>query len=297
MNKPPRINFKHLRYFNAVAEFGSVTAAGRELHVAPQTVSAQLKELEESFERQLFDRVGRRLVLNRDGETVLRYARAIFSLGRELSSAMLADSAPQRQRLRLGISDGLPKSTVAELLTPLVRQHAADIELICQEGRLTPLLSAALEHNLDAVLSDAPPSPELSASLRVRQLSRPGMSVLARAELAARHPGTFPRRLQGMPFLLGAAGSTLALALEQWFAAHRVAPSIAGRFDDSALMKAFAEKGLGAIAVPRLIEGAVRRQHALVVVGRIADLQQSVYLIVPKRLREHPMVEQLLRDL
>ena len=61
------LNFKHLRYFAAVAQAGSVTAAAANLHVAPQTVSAQLAELESAMGRQLFDRLGKRLQLNADG--------------------------------------------------------------------------------------------------------------------------------------------------------------------------------------------------------------------------------------
>ena len=40
------LNFRHLRYFAEVARRGSVVTAARTLHVAPQTVSAQVQELE-----------------------------------------------------------------------------------------------------------------------------------------------------------------------------------------------------------------------------------------------------------
>ena len=57
------INFKHLHYFQQVAELGGVTRASRVLHVSPQAISMQLAELEERLGVELFARVGRSLQL------------------------------------------------------------------------------------------------------------------------------------------------------------------------------------------------------------------------------------------
>ena len=43
------INFKHLRYFWAVAKSGSIARAGSQLHMPPQSISSQLTELEEAL--------------------------------------------------------------------------------------------------------------------------------------------------------------------------------------------------------------------------------------------------------
>ena len=44
-----KINLKHLRYFWAVASHGSITKASQALHLTPQTISGQLRDLEESI--------------------------------------------------------------------------------------------------------------------------------------------------------------------------------------------------------------------------------------------------------
>ena len=255
------LNFKHLRYFAAVAQHGSITAAATVLHVAPQTVSAQLAELESAMGRQLFDRLGKRLQLNADGESAMEYAKAIFALGEELVGMLAERNAPRRTRLRIGITDSVPKTVATKLLAPVIAKKPEQLDLICTEGPLNHLLSQTLDHRLDLVLTDAPPSAELSAGVRVQMLVKPGLSFLAAPQIAERYPGRFPKRLDGMPFLLWSTESAIALAIQQWLAAHNVSPTLTGRFDDSALMKAFAEEGLGAIAVPSIVEREVCRHR------------------------------------
>ncbi len=48
---PGRVNLKHLHYFHEVAREGSLTGAARRLHLAPQTLSSQVRELERSLGR------------------------------------------------------------------------------------------------------------------------------------------------------------------------------------------------------------------------------------------------------
>ena len=290
------LNFKHLRYFAAVAQHGSVTAAAAALHVAPQTVSAQLAELEGAMGRQLFDRLGKRLQLNADGEAALEYAKSIFALGEELVEVLAGRNAPRRTRLRIGITDSVPKTMATKLLAPVIARKPEQLDLTCTEGALNRLVSEALDHRLDLVLTDTPPSAELHAGVRVQVLVKPGLSFLAAPAIAARYPGRFPRRLDGMPFLLGSTDSAIALAIQQWLATHGVNPRLTGRFGDSALMKAFAEEGLGAIAVPSMVEREVCRQHGLQVLGRTDEIHHPVYAIVPRRRRLHPMVEVLFES-
>ena len=49
------LNYNHLRYFWAVARHGNLTRACNELHITPQTVSSQLRLLEDSLGAALFD--------------------------------------------------------------------------------------------------------------------------------------------------------------------------------------------------------------------------------------------------
>ncbi|CAG1771529.1 partial Transcriptional activator protein NhaR, partial [uncultured bacterium] len=68
------MNFKHLHYFWTVARSGSVIRASERLHLTPQTISAQIKLLEQSLDATLFRPVGRGLELTEAGRLALSYA-------------------------------------------------------------------------------------------------------------------------------------------------------------------------------------------------------------------------------
>ena len=64
------LNYNHLHYFWAVAREGSISEALAMLHLTPQTISGQLKLLDQAVGQPLFNRVGRRLVLSNMGRLV-----------------------------------------------------------------------------------------------------------------------------------------------------------------------------------------------------------------------------------
>ena len=76
-----RINYNHLRYFWFVAHEGNLTRAAGELNISQSALSSQIKTLEEQLGHDLFDRLGRRLVLTETGRMVLDYADSIFKTG------------------------------------------------------------------------------------------------------------------------------------------------------------------------------------------------------------------------
>ena len=73
------INLKHLYYFWKVATLGGVARAGEAIHVSPQTLSGQIKILEDRLGATLFKRSGRSLALTDAGRMALEYAEEIFA--------------------------------------------------------------------------------------------------------------------------------------------------------------------------------------------------------------------------
>jgi LysR family transcriptional activator of nhaA len=294
MMKTRPLNLKHLRYFAEVARRGSVSAAAKTLFVAPQTVSAQVQELAESVGQPLFDRIGRRLVLTPAGQTALDYANAIFALGDELGAVLRGGARPKTIPLRIGVTDSIPKLLTVALLEPVIGRHRKELELFCREGAYGELLGRLAAGELDAVLADTAVPGNLARSLHASALAASGMSFLAALPIADQLRRRFPASLDGAPFLAGSAPSSLlAQALEAWFARHDVRPHVVGRIDDSALLKGFAQSGLGVVAVPTSIEAEVKRQYGLRLVGRTDEVTQSVFLIRARGRRPNPLVAEL----
>lgn len=73
------MDLRHARTFVTVAELGTVSKAAVRLHTAQPALSRQVHNLEQELGLKLFDRVGRRLVLTSDGETLLADFRSLLS--------------------------------------------------------------------------------------------------------------------------------------------------------------------------------------------------------------------------
>jgi LysR family transcriptional activator of nhaA len=282
------LNYHHLLYFWTVARAGSIARASEELRLAQPTISNQLRTLESSLGVKLLERQGRKLVLTDVGRTVLRYADDIFRTGRELQRAVKGLSTGQRPRLVAGVVDVIPKRMAALLLRPAVEAHP-DLVLVCREGPLPQLLAALALHELDVVLADVPAPEDVKVKAFSHRLGACGTTFFAAARHASLRRG-FPRSLAGAPLLLPAQGTALRRSLEAWLAAIGIAPLVAGEFDDSALMKAFGARGLGAFAAPSVLEDEIRRQYGVSVVGRAPEVRESFYAVTVERRLRHPAV-------
>src|SRR6266702_3507798 len=69
------IEMRHLRYFVAVAEEASFTAAARRVHVTQQVLSTQIRQLEGAVGCELLSRTSRGVVLTSAGSAFLEGAR------------------------------------------------------------------------------------------------------------------------------------------------------------------------------------------------------------------------------
>ncbi len=290
---PGRINLKHLHYFHEVAREGSLTGAARRLHLAPQTLSSQVRELEQSLGRTLLERAGRRLVLTPDGKVARDYAESIFALGTELGRVMAGRAEPRRLGLRLGVTDSVPKLLTARVLAPLLERHRDGIELDCVEGTVTGLLGRLAAHQLDAVLADQPLPPYLARSMRGRLLLKSGLSLVAAPRVRKALSGDFPACLDGAPLIASSSESPLSIAIDAWLAERELAPRVVARCDDSALIKVFAQRGFGIACVPTVIESDVATQFGLQCVGRVPELSELLYLIRPAGRHVHPLLEEI----
>ena len=103
------INYNHLLYFWTVAREGSIAKASESLHITPQTISGQLKLLEETIGETLFQRKGRGLILTDTGHIVFLYAEEIFSLGIELTQRLKSEDPGKQVILNVGVVFSIAK--------------------------------------------------------------------------------------------------------------------------------------------------------------------------------------------
>jgi LysR family transcriptional activator of nhaA len=285
------LNYHHLLYFWTVAREGSIARAAKELRLAPPTVHAQIRTLEQFLGQQLLVRRGRGLVLTDAGRVVMGYADEIFSLGRELLTAVKQQvpAAGRPVRLNVGVVDSVPKMVAKELLKPALHLDPP-AHLTVREGKLEQLVAELATHRLDMVLSDHPYHAPSSIRIFHHRLGECGVTFFAAAPLAAKLTDKFPSSLDGAPAFLPTENTAMRTSLDSWFDSIGVRPRILAEFEDSALLKVFGGDAEGFFAMPSVGVDVLARSHSVHVIGATEDCRERFFALSAERRLKHPAV-------
>lgn len=280
------LNFKHLRYFWMVARTGSIARAAEQLHLTPQSISGQLTEFADTLGVELFRRSGRNLELTDAGRRILGHADTIFSSGDELLEAV-RDEAVRATRFLVGCSDSVSKAIACRLVAPALSMPNP-VRLVCREGRLASLLGDLAVHRLDLIIADRPMPTHLSVRGFNHLLGESKLSVFGAPKLVANLQGKLPASLDGAPMLLPGEDYAIRARLLQWMEAQRIRPRIVGEFDDSAMMKAFGQSGVGLFFAPSVLAGHICEQYQVQELMTVHSIVDQVYAITTERRLSHP---------
>lgn len=142
------MEFRHVRYFIAVAEELNFGRAAARLHMAQPPLSAQIQALEKELGVKLFDRTGRGTTLTREGEVFLLEARQITDQVSRARRAVNQTAAGDLGRLRVG---GIPYAFREELpaVVPRFRRENPNIVFDLRESGTQESIEALLAGTLD----------------------------------------------------------------------------------------------------------------------------------------------------
>lgn len=153
---------RHVEYFVATVDAGSVSAAALALRVGQPAVSRQLRQLERDLGVELFDRAAGRLHLNRTGDALLPRARDLLNAAAALDSAASMHALGALVRLTIAA----PTVTLTDVVSPFVASMEPDdpvVEARAADG-LTPAEMLAGGADL-AIGTQRPPRPFASLHL------------------------------------------------------------------------------------------------------------------------------------
>jgi len=289
------LNFKHLRYFWMVGKTGSIVSASEQLNLSPQSISAQLGDLENNLGVQLFRKLGRGLELTDIGRRIFSYADEIFSLGNELLEVAQDQEVRKNIPFRIGITDSVPKSVAYRVIEPVLHIDER-IRLICREGRLADLLSEMAVNQLDLVIADRPMPTNMNVRAYNHLLGESRLAIFATKSLLETYQElSFPKILHNAPFLMQGADFAFQKKLITWMETKKIYPNIVAEFDDSALLKSFGQAGAGFFAGPDAITDYICRQYKVEKVGSIDTVTEQLYAITTERRLTHPAVISIVK--
>jgi len=275
-----RLPLQTLPTFRAVARLANLRAAAEALHLTHSAVSQQIRLLEEQIGFQVFDRRGRRVVLNAAGQALLTSTEGALALLDEGLQAAAAAASGNEQRLRVTV---VPSFAQRWLLPRIARWRE--------------------RHPAIAI--------EVEASMRIVDLQREGFHAGVRAGMGGWSGLTEVKLIDSPLIALGAPNAArrllgrgeAALADEpmigeadlwaRWFAAGGIQarPRPVADFNDAGLMLQAAEHDIGItlarelLAVDALARGTLVRLSPRAI--DVADAS-AYYLVYPTSLSGWP---------
>ncbi|MFE2291417.1 LysR family transcriptional regulator [Streptomyces sp. NPDC059452] len=140
-----------LRYFAAIVDEGTFTAAAHRLHVSQSGISTQVAKLELELGQQLLDRSGRQIRLTPAGEAVLPLAKNALATLEAIKHTAAEFADALRGRVRLGMIMGCSIPAFLDTIADLGHTHPG-IEVSLHEGYSDDLQAQVLAGSLDLAL-------------------------------------------------------------------------------------------------------------------------------------------------
>lgn len=208
-----RLTLRQLEVFAATARAGSTRAAADRVARSQSAASAALADLEATLGVALFDRVGRRLLLNENGRALMPGAASLLEQAAELEALFRAEhEAP----LRLASSYTIGEYLLPGLIDSWKRQHEKGaVQLAIANTR--EVLQAVADFEVDVGFIEGTGS---HPALTVRRWRGDELVIIAAPGHALAGRRATAKRLAEARWILRERGSGTREAADRWLTAH-----------------------------------------------------------------------------
>ncbi|RQW64504.1 LysR family transcriptional regulator [Vibrio viridaestus] len=288
-----RLNYHHLYYFWQVAKQGNLTQTAQRLHISQSALSAQIKQLEQSLDVQLFMRQGRSLILTESGYHALSYADEIFKNGEELETLLTSGKALPGATLRIGILSTISRNFIEQFIQPLINQN--DCRYTLQSMSQTGLLNALSELQLDMALTNIAVRGSNKQHWQTRVLARQAVAIIGPPglDLDSKLGSSYQERKWVLPY----GENPLRAAFDAYAAQYQLHPDIIAESDDMAMLRLLT-RDTGALAVmPEVVVKDELDHGILKSYMQLPNVYENFYSVTVKRKVVHPKLDLLIRPL
>ncbi|QXZ09809.1 LysR family transcriptional regulator [Comamonas sp. Y33R10-2] len=206
------LTLRQFEIFCAVAQSGTTVAAAQAIALSQSATSAALQQLEAGLGVLLFERVGKRLVLNDAGRALLPQALAVLDQARDIEQAFSAKTANMPVRLRVAASTTIGTYALPQVLARLAVSHPlvrVDLQIANTQEVGEAVLAMDVDMGLiegsshwagldvqpwlrDELVIVASPRDPLAQQAKLKPL---GVAALRKAQWLLREPGSGTREM------------------------------------------------------------------------------------------------------
>jgi LysR family transcriptional activator of nhaA len=286
------INYHHLNYFRVIALEGSISKAAIKLKIGQPTLSAQLKQFEDTIGIQLFERRHKKLILTESGSLALEYANEIFKMGGELLEVLHDRFIPNRPHVQFGALDCVPKYIVLSIAKAALKAGRCTVSML--EGSGEELLREMNMHKIDLVISNYVPNTNADMKLYSRSISKSSVYIYGSKKFKGLSKN-FPQSLHESSFILPTIHSKLRHDMQHFFLSNKIAVDIVAETQDTALQKLMAIDDLGIIPLTRDAAESYVLDKKLFEIGKLDNVYEEIFLLSATRKIENPISSLIMK--
>ena len=274
-----RLSLRQLEVFAAITREGTARAAAGRVARSQSAASSALAELEGVLGVALFDRIGRRLVLNENGRALLPVANALLDQAVEAESLFNAEHAAP---LRLAASLTIGEYLLPDLLARWKQVHP-NSRVRMSIGNTSEVIASVVGMDADVGFIEGS---QTHADLRVQPWMHDELVIVA----APRH--ALAGRLASVPelgaatWILREVGSGTRQATDNWLLDHLGTLNVEFELDSTESIKQLAMAGAGLACLSRHTVAAALAQGSLVEVRtRLPVARRRLAIVVGRTKR------------
>ena len=273
-----RLTLRQLHIFVAVSDTGSTTAGGDAIALSQSATSAALKELEELLGTRLFDRIGKRLIINDNGRLLLPQARSMLDAALTMEQQFASLETASARGLHIGSSTTIGIYVLPKILAEFSSEPDMAMPRV-MIANTSAVASAVANFAVDIGFIEGPcHEPDVHIEPWITdELIIVCAPHHALADSAAR---VTVKQLREAGWLLREPGSGTREAVEHALLPHLHSLRAQGEFSNSEAIKHAAAAGLGVACLSRMVVADLIDSGKLVEVSTtLPVLQRHFYLI------------------
>jgi LysR family hca operon transcriptional activator len=203
------LELRHLRYFVAVAEEGSLTLAAKRLHTSQPSLSRQIRDLEYRVGAELLSRSVRGVELTAAGKTFLDHARLALAQIDAAAEAARKAAQPAKKTFAIGFQTGHEMNWLPQAMR-LLRDELQNIEVTVSSDYSPDLAEALARGRLDVAFLRAEPGYDLAYKVVDRE---PLIVLMPSDHRLTSRDAINPREFVGEIFIGGSKKATVLRAV------------------------------------------------------------------------------------
>ncbi|MGI6020647.1 MAG: LysR family transcriptional regulator [Lachnospiraceae bacterium] len=143
------LNTRHFEIFMLVCDEGSMTAASKKLHISQPAISQTIKEIEDTYKTQVFERYGSKLYVTQTGKKLYEYSRRILNIYNEMNTEIY--NGDTIDEIRVGGNISVGASQMIQFIKKFNAIHP-DIQVRVMIYQATILINALRSNQLDVAM-------------------------------------------------------------------------------------------------------------------------------------------------